>query len=238
MRKPVNERSGNGEPRRPAIRICRQARRALHPRGGAFCRAGVGRHGPVHYPGTFVVACDAGYRNAAALGLQPDLLLGDFDSAPRPDPVPPGTIILPHVKDDTDTHYAARWLMEHGCKEVVFLGALGGARLEHTLANLNTALFMAKAGVRVTLANERSELHILCPGTPLVLEKGDWMYLSLFPMDGPLEGVREEGVFYPLEDATLTPDYPLGVSNEFTAPCATLACRKGYGVVVLSRADG
>ena len=120
----------------------------------------------------------------------------------------------------------------------MFLGALGGARLEHTLANLNTALFMAKAGVRVTLANERSELHILCPGTPLVLEKGDWMYLSLFPMDGPLEGVREEGVFYPLEDATLTPDYPLGVSNEFTAPRATLACRKGYGVVVLSRADG
>lgn len=189
-------------------------------------------------PGTFVIACDAGYRNAAALGVQPDLLLGDFDSAPRPDPVPPGTIILPHVKDDTDTHYAARWLVEHGCKEVVFLGALGGARLEHTLANLNTALFMAKAGVKVTLANERSELHILCPGTPLVLEKGDWMYLSLFPLDGPLEGVREEGVFYPLENAALTPDYPLGVSNEFTAPSATLACRKGYGVVVLSRADG
>lgn len=189
-------------------------------------------------PGTFVIACDAGYRNAAVLGVQPDLLLGDFDSAPRPDPVPAGTILLPHVKDDTDTHYAARWLVEHGCKEVVFLGALGGARLEHTLANLNTALFMAKAGVKVTLANERSELHVLCPGHPLTLEKGDWMYLSLFPLDGPLQGVSEQGVFYPLENATLTPDFPLGVSNEFTASRATLSCRSGYGIVVLSRADG
>lgn len=189
-------------------------------------------------PDTFVIACDAGYRNADHLGIRPDLLLGDFDSAPRPDPVPEGTIILPHVKDDTDTHYAARWLVEHGCQEVVFLGALGGARLEHTLANLNTALFMAKAGVKVTLANECSELHVLCPGQPLTLERGEWMYLSLFPLDGPLQGVSEQGVFYPLENATLTPDYPLGVSNEFTAPQATLACRSGYGLVVLSRADG
>lgn len=35
-------------------------------------------------PGDFIVACDAGYRNAARLGLQPDLIVGDFDSAPRP----------------------------------------------------------------------------------------------------------------------------------------------------------
>lgn len=189
-------------------------------------------------PGDFIVACDAGYRNAQRLGVPIDLLVGDFDSAPMPQPLPEGTIMLPHVKDDTDTHYAARWLLEHGCRDVVFLGALGGARLEHTLANLNTALFLAKAGVRVTLANERSELHILCPGIPMTLEKGGWTYLSLFPLDGELAGVCESGVFYPLENAVLRPDYPLGVSNEFTAPTATLSCVRGYGLVVLSRDDG
>ena len=189
-------------------------------------------------PGDFIVACDAGYRNAQRLGVSIDLLVGDFDSAPPPDPLPAGAIVLPHVKDDTDTHYAARWLLEHGCRQVVLLGALGGARLEHTFANLNTALFLAKAGVRVTLANERSELHILCPGVPLTLEKGEWTYLSLFPLDGELRGVCESGVFYPLENAVLKPDYPLGVSNEFTAPSATLSCAQGYGLVVLSRSDG
>ena len=57
-------------------------------------------------PGDFIVACDAGYRNAARLGVRPDLIVGDFDSAPRPQ-TDRETIVLPHVKDDTDTQFAA-----------------------------------------------------------------------------------------------------------------------------------
>lgn len=188
-------------------------------------------------PGAFIVACDAGYRNAETLGVVPDLIVGDFDSAPQPPVQHERTIVLPHVKDDTDTHFAARWLWQHGCREVTFLGALGGQRFEHTVANLHTALFLAKNGVQVLLADERSELRILCPGQPMTLERKGWTYLSLFPLDGPLTGVEEQGVFYPLQDAVLTPDYPLGVSNEFTAPQAVLSCRAGHGLVVLSRAD-
>lgn len=188
-------------------------------------------------PGAFIVACDAGYRNAETLGVVPDLIVGDFDSAPQPPVRHERTIVLPHVKDDTDTHFAARWLWQHGCREVTFLDALGGQRFEHTVANLHTALFLAKNGVQVLLADERSELRILCPGQPMTLERKGWTYLSLFPLDGPLTGVEEQGVFYPLRDAVLTPDYPLGVSNEFTAPQAVLSCRAGHGLVVLSRAD-
>lgn len=69
-------------------------------------------------PGDTVVACDAGYRNAAVLGIQPDLIVGDFDSAPKPETTG-DMIILPHVKDDTDTHYAAKWLCERDRKSVV-----------------------------------------------------------------------------------------------------------------------
>ena len=187
-------------------------------------------------PGDCIVACDAGYRHAERLGVQPDLIVGDFDSAPCP-PQTGHTIVLPHVKDDTDTHYAARWLLEHGARTVTMLGALGGARMEHTLANIATGLFLAENGVCVTLAGDRSELHYLLPGRPLTLAKGDWMYLSVFPLDGPLTGVDLAGVFYPLCAATLTPDFPLGVSNEFTAPQAHLACTGGSGLVVLTRAD-
>ena len=185
----------------------------------------------------YIVACDAGYRNAAVLGVTPDLIVGDFDSAPRPDTTG-NMVVLPHVKDDTDTQYAARWLLEHGAKRVTLLGALGGARMEHTLANIATGLYLARNGAEVCIADERSELHYLLPGRPLRLPRGDWMYLSLFPIDGSLTGVSMSGVFYPLSDATLTPDYPLGVSNEFTAPAAELSCTGGSGLVVLTRADG
>lgn len=187
-------------------------------------------------PEDFVVACDAGYRNAERLDLRLDLIVGDFDSAPQPKTAHE-TIVLPHVKDDTDTQYAARWLLEHGYDQITMLGALGGARLEHTLSNLATGLYLAKNGVDVLLADEHSELHFLVPGRPLSLQRENWKYLSVFPLEGKLGGVCIRGAFYPLEDAELTADYPLGVSNEFTEETAHLSCTSGSGVVVLTRDD-
>lgn len=189
-------------------------------------------------PGDFIVACDAGYRNAAKLGVRPDLIVGDFDSAPQPQ-TDRQTIVLPHVKDDTDTQFAAKWLVENGYKEVVLLGALGGARIEHMFANVSTGLYLAMHGVKVILADAKSEMHYLLPEQPLHLDHKDWMYLSVFALGAPMTGVTMEGVYYPLRDATLSElDYPLGTSNEFTAPVAHLQCRTGHGLVVLTRADG
>ena len=124
-----------------------------------------------------------------------------------------------------------------GLEGIMIMGALGGARLEHTLANLATGLYLAKNGVSVLLADERSELRFLTPGRALVLAHHDWKFLSLFPMEGTLTGVCLRGVYYPLEDAVLTAEYPLGVSNEFTADTAFLQCSSGCGVVVLTRDD-
>lgn len=189
-------------------------------------------------PGDFIVACDAGYRNAAKLGVRPDLIVGDFDSAPQPE-TDRETIVLPHVKDDTDTQFAARWLVEHGYEEVTLLGALGGARIEHMFANVSTGLFLAMHGIKTILADARSEMHYLLPEKELVLERKDWMYLSVFSLGAPMTGVTLQGVYYPLENATLSElDYPLGTSNEFVEPVAHLQCTGGHGLVVLTRADG
>ncbi|MDD4850957.1 MAG: thiamine diphosphokinase, partial [Gemmiger sp.] len=165
--------------------------------------------------------------------------------APPPEQVgiqPKSKIVLPDVKDDTDNHYAARWLLEQGYTDITLLGALGGARMEHTFANIATGLYLAKHGVHVLLASPYSELHYLLPGHPLALQDRDaggrWQYLSLFPLEGTLRGVDIGGVYYPLHGATLTAEYPLGVSNEFTAPTATLQCQAGSGLAVLTRADG
>ena len=188
-------------------------------------------------PGCRLVACDAGWRNLQNLGLRPDLVVGDFDSAPPP---PDGdTVVLPHVKDDTDTQYAARLAVEHKAVRVTLLGALGGARLEHTLANLATGLWLQKRGIETLLADERSEIRFLLPGRTLTLEQDVWQYFSLFPLEGPAEGVFVDGAFYPLENATLTPDFPLGVSNEWAAQGgpATIRLARGALAVICTRAD-
>ena len=82
-------------------------------------------------------------------------------------------------------------------------------------------------------------MHYLLPGKELILERKDWMYLSVFALGAPMTGVTLQGVYYPLENATLSElDYPLATSNEFVEPVAHLQCAGGHGLVVLTRADG
>ena len=73
----------------------------------------------------FIIACDAGYRNCERLGCKPDIIVGDFDSAPCPQQNADDIVVLPHVKDDTDTEYAAKLAAQKGFDEVLLLGALG-----------------------------------------------------------------------------------------------------------------
>ena len=191
-------------------------------------------------PDDYLIACDAGYRSCQVLGRQPDAVVGDFDSAPRPE-VPAGEelVVLPHVKDDTDTEYAAQLAARAGYQEVLMLGCLGGRRLEHTLANLATGLGLEKRGVRATLQDERSRVTYLLAGQTRSYPRGDYFYLSVFPMEGKAAGVNIRGAFYELTDAELSAAYPLGVSNEYApgSDVITLSVQEGALVVVETRAD-
>jgi len=167
----------------------------------------------------FIIACDAGYRNCERLGCKPDIIVGDFDSAPCPQQNADDIVVLPHVKDDTDTEYAAKLAAQKGFDEVLLLGALGGKRVEHTLANLCTGLGLEQRGIRAAL------------------QAGPPPLRSFF--SGRAEGVYEKGSFYELEDAVLTAGYPLGVSNEYAegSDCITISTRQGALVVVETIAD-
>ena len=143
----------------------------------------------------YLIACDAGYHNCEALGRRPDAVVGDFDSAPCPVAAPgEDLVVLPHVKDDTDTEYAAKLASREGYTEVLLLGCLGGRRLEHTLANLCTGLGLEQRGVRAVLQNERSRVTYLLPGQTRTYPRGDYFYLSVFPLEGRAEGGdRDQG---------------------------------------------
>ena len=187
----------------------------------------------------FIIACDAGYRNCEPLGCRPDMIVGDFDTAPCPQQEGDDIVILPHVKDDTDTEYAAKLAAEKGFAEVLLLGGLGGHRLEHTLANLCTGLGLERRGVRATLQDERSRITYVMPGESRRYPKQQYFYLSVFPLEGKAQGVWEQGSYYTLEDACLTASYPLGVSNEYAegSDCITISTREGALVVVETLPD-
>lgn len=177
-------------------------------------------------PGDFVIAADAGYRICQREALEPDLLLGDFDSME-----PPAEFThvrrLPVEKDDTDTLAALKTGLEQKCDIFYIYGGTGGKRLDHTLANLQSLLFLRRREARGFLWDDDFVWTVMENEALTVARTVEWGLFSAFCLGDRAEGVDEEGFQYPLENAVLTPDVPLGVSNHILEPSARIAVRKG-----------
>lgn len=177
-------------------------------------------------PEDLVIAADAGAIACQAAGLVPDVLLGDFDSME-----PPGgsakVVRLPVEKDDTDTLAAVRSALEQKFDTFYIYGGTGGKRLDHTLANLQTLLFLRRRGARGWLYGEDFIWTVIENESLTVRKKVEWGLFSAFCLGDRAEGVYETGFQYPLRDAVLTPDMPLGVSNHIIAPEAEITVRRG-----------
>ena len=179
-----------------------------------------------------VLACDKGYEYALRCGVIPDLLLSDFDSyggtvSPQ---VPVQS--FPSEKDDTDTMLAIRYALEQGCDRIRLVCALGG-RLDHTLANLQSAVFAQERGVQVHIQSPDTEIFTLASGELRLPRREDWS-LSLFAADR-CEGLSIRGAKYELEDAVLTSGFPLGVSNAWAEPEATISVERGVLLIILCK---
>ncbi|MFR1797048.1 MAG: thiamine diphosphokinase [Ruthenibacterium sp.] len=184
-------------------------------------------------PQDVILAADAGWKTARALGFAPTLALGDFDTAPAPKG--PDVLRLPTEKDDTDTFFAARKALEMGCSEVLILGGIGG-RLDHTLANICTLLFLEQHGVRAWLRSETTLVRVLLPGQYKFPAQKD-VYVSLFPMCGAVHGLCLRGFRYPLENAVLEPASTLGTSNEFAAQAGHVSFSQGTLIYLQCQKD-
>jgi thiamine pyrophosphokinase len=172
-------------------------------------------------PDDIVIAVDGGLKYLADLGMLPDYLLGDFDSLEesqyplyeeyrreRPDRV----IRLPVEKDDTDMHAAVKKGLELGCTKFLLYGAAGG-RIDHTIANIQTMLYARRHGAEAYMIEGGTMLFVLEKETRR-FRRGLGGLFSLFSLEGRCR-VSIEGMRYPLQDAVITNDFPIGTSNEF-----------------------
>ena len=178
--------------------------------------------------GDFVIAADAGYTELNTRGIIPDLVIGDFDSLGGA-PKHPDIIHCPEEKDDTDMMLAVNQGLARGFKTFIINGGLGG-RLDHTLANTQILMYIAKRGARGVLTGRGMCVTAITNGIARFVSEASG-YISVFSAGNRAEGVTLEGLKYPLDDATLTCDYPLGVSNEFTGKPAVVEVRKGTLII-------
>ena len=215
-------------------------------------------------PGDLVVAADGGYRALYSLGYTPDLLLGDFDSlgdVPLPADLP--VLRFPVRKDDTDAGLALRHGLDLGFRDFALYGCAGG-RVDHLLANFQSMARVSRLGATVRLAAPDYDAWSLtgpapdapapapggpapsgpAPAAPDALAPAAVLALpprpggtlvSVFCQGDRAEGVTLTGLAYPLSDAALTGDFPLGVSNRrLDGQRATVAVRRGTLLILQS----
>lgn len=176
--------------------------------------------------GDFVIAADAGYLTCKKLGIVPDLLLGDFDSMPQPADFRQ-VVRVPVEKDDTDTMLAAKAGIAHGCERFYLYGATGGRRLDHTLANIQTLLWLRRQGASAFIYDDCFVFTVI-ENESLTIEKTvDWGLLSVFSIGEKACGISESGVQYPLSGGTLTAELPMGVSNHILEDTAAVRVEEG-----------
>ncbi len=189
-----------------------------------------------------VVGADGGAAKAVLLGFTPDVAVGDHDSLSpravdqlRADGVE--VIAHPQAKDESDTELALREAINRGATSLLVIGAFGGPRLEHTIANLLLLSSPELAGLDVSLADGASEVRLLDDGGTLTLNGRRGDYVSLFPLAPVVHGVTTQGLAFALVDEPLSQGPARGLSNEMTGERAAVSTRNGRLLVVHTRRD-
>lgn len=195
-----------------------------------------------------IIAADGGWDKAAAIGLMPDLLVGDADSLSEErfaELAAAGVPIerSPVAKDESDTELAILAALRRGATHVTVLGALGGKRFDHALANIGLLGLPDPGAAEVELLDGCTRVRLLpapaAGGGPATLslpgEIGD--LVSLLPLGVPAFGITTEGLLYPLRDETLPPGPARGLSNVRIAGDASVALRRGSLLVIETRTD-
>ena len=199
-----------------------------------FCAAGFDGLARPLKKEDFVIAADGGLAHLKALGLEPDEILGDFDSLGY---IPDDARVFPVEKDDTDAMLAARRGLERGFREFYFYGSLDGPRLDHTVANFQTLQFLADRGATGYLVGLESLVTVVKNGS-ISFPAGTEGTVSVFCLGSDAEGVTLQGLYYSLSDGTLTAGFPLGVSNHFTGRPARIEVARGSLLVIWDRKNG
>ena len=194
-------------------------------------------------PGARVVAADGGARHAAPLGLTIDRWVGDGDSLGEDGIAELAAAGVPIEraapdKDESDTELAVFAALALGATTLTVLGALGGPRVDHALANVGLLSMpeLEPLGVRL-LAVDACLRCLRAPAADggsatldLAGRIGD--LVSLLPVGTDAEGVTTRGLAYPLDDEPLHVGRTRGLSNVRERGDAVVVLRRGQLLVI------
>lgn len=203
----------------------------------------------------FVIAADAGYENLKAVGIVPDLVVGDFDSMEvegvkgvtgpvkdldifadaekaeyihhlqRIELDGVETRVIDPIKNDPDMLACVRIGMERGFGSFHLIGGTG-KRIDHSIANLQVLGFLAQQGMHGYLYGEHQLVRAI-RNESVSFPKEMQGYFSALSLSDECHGVTERGFKYIVTDVTLSNMMPTGLSNEFVGTEAEISVKDG-----------
>ena len=167
-------------------------------------------------PDDFFVFCDGGLAHSKELKIEPDLIVGDFDSFEKPDTTSE-TIVLPCEKDDTDSFFAVKEAFGRGFR--------------NSMVNVSALIWLFERKCSAFVLDDFSKMQIV--GKNPVFVNKNCRYFSIIPVCGKVKGLNILGAKYPLKNGKVSPEYIYTTSNEvLPEQTAQVSVKKGFVLLV------
>jgi thiamine pyrophosphokinase len=185
----------------------------------------------------FIIAADGGTRHTLALGLTPQVIIGDMDSLPAGFEISKfdnDVILYPQDKNETDLELAIQYALTLNPEQIIILAALGG-RLDQTLGNIALISNVQRLTLNVCIDNGIEEVFFCHNECEINGKPGD--LVSLIPWQGEVTGIVTTNLKWVLQDETLYPQKTRGISNEMLSETATVQIKSGLLLIIHRRTN-
>ncbi len=185
-----------------------------------------------------IIAVDKGAEELAHIEIQPNYIVGDFDSIDKEvlAKYEKSNIKVKRLipeKDLTDTQSALELAIELQSTDITIVGAIG-TRMDHTMANIHILKEALDKNIPARIINDNNEIMLI--NKPIKIKKDDmYKYVSLIPLTTEVTGVTINGMKYSLKDYKMTIGNSLGISNEQIEQTAEIGLQNGILVIIKSR---
>jgi thiamine pyrophosphokinase len=189
-----------------------------------------------------LVCVDGALELTEDLGLEPDYLVGDFDTVSgevldnflrrqKTEKKPTKVEKFLPEKDKTDTELAIELALSEGATKIILLGATG-TRLDHTLANIQLLVKPLALGVFACLYDEYNKAYLIEKEGRFYRDSLYGPYLSFVPFGGRVKGVKQTGFKYNACDTDFIIGTSLGISNELLKEEGSITFLEGRLLVI------
>lgn len=200
-----------------------------------FGGAKIENYGFIKIPNdAFIIAADSGISHLKGFGVEPNIIMGDFDSCEVPTEYNCEIVRFKPEKDDTDLMIAVKKALSLGFDKIFILGATGG-RFDHTIAALQTLEYIYEHGSYGALFDENNAVYIQGVGKNRYKADKNCYFSVLSLTDESVVSIS--GTKYELQDSVIARSFPLGVSNEFVKEYAEIELSKGKVLIIYSKKE-